>query len=182
MIRSARSLTPGIFLAMTEREYTVEEFVRRYGGIYEHSPWVAEEVFGSDIDPDDTELLATLFAECVDNASHDRRLTLIRAHPDLAGRAAIAGELTLASTDEQSSAGIDQCSPEEFARFEEMNDRYKETFKFPFVMAVRGSNRKAILAAFEERLANSPLEEFERAISEIHKIARLRLKTMQNHE
>jgi len=159
-----------------------DEFVARYGGVYEKSPWVAQETFDDDVDPADAELLAELFAESVDNASHERRLSLIRAHPDLAGRAAIAGKLTEASTEEQSSAGIDQCTPEEFARFQDLNNRYKMKFGFPFVMAVRGSKRKAILDAFEERLKNDPAAEFERAISEIHKIARLRLEAMKQHD
>lgn len=155
-----------------------EEFVKLYGGIYEHSSWVAEETFGEDVDIANVDALANLFAECVDNASLDRRLALIRAHPDLAGRAAIAGELTDDSNEEQSSAGIDQCTPEEFARFQDLNERYKEKFEFPFVMAVRNSNRQAILSAFETRLRNDRETEFARAIQEIHKIARLRLAAM----
>ena len=157
-----------------------DEFIIRYGGIYEHSSWVAEETFAEDLDSADTDSLAECFADCVDNASRDRRLALIRAHPDLAGRAAISGELTDESTDEQSSAGIDQCTAEEFTQFQDMNKRYTIKFEFPFVMAVRDSNRAAILAAFEERLQNSPEEEFERAIDEIHKIARLRLEATGN--
>jgi len=161
-----------------------EAFIERYGGVYEHSSWVAEDIvaedtFGDDIDPADTDSLIILFVECVDNASRDRRLALIRAHPDLAGRAAIAGALTNESTEEQTSAGIDQCTPDEFAHFQDFNERYKKKFEFPFVMAVRDSNRAAILAAFEERLHNDPEEEFECAISEIHKIARLRLEAME---
>jgi len=156
-----------------------EDFIERYGAIYEHSAWVAEETFYDDIDITDMGTLAGLFAECVDNAARDRRLALIRSHPDLAGNAAVAGELTGESTEEQSSAGIDQCTPEEFALFQKLNDRYKRHFKFPFVMAVRNSNRQEILSAFEARLQNSPEEEFERAIEEIHKIARLRLEAME---
>jgi len=161
-----------------------EAFIERYGGVYEHSSWVAEDIvaedtFGDDIDPADTGSLIILFVECVDNASRDRRLALIRAHPDLAGRAAIAGALTNESTEEQTSAGIDQCTPDEFAHFQDFNERYKNKFEFPFVMAVRDSNRAAILAAFEERLQNNPEEEFECAITEIHKIARLRLEAME---
>ena len=106
-------------------------------------------------------------------------MTLIRAHPDLAGRAAVVGELTKASTVEQSSAGIDQCSPEEFDRFQRLNERYKRKFLFPFVMAVRNSNRHSILAAFEDRLANDARTEFETAIAEIHKIARMRFEALQ---
>jgi len=155
-----------------------EEFIARYGGVYEHSAWVAEETFGTDVDPADTDSLARLFAACVDNASRDRKLALIRAHPDLAGRAAIAGNLTDDSSEEQSSAGIDQCTPTQFTRFKDLNERYKQKFEFPFVMAVRNSNRQSILSAFEERLRNSEEAEFARAIAEIHKIARLRLEAM----
>lgn len=150
------------------------EFVARYGGIYEHSAWVAEQVFDEAGPEHDIDALAALFAECVDNSSRERRLALIKAHPDLAGRAAISGELTEASNAEQASAGIDQCSPEEFARFQDLNERYKAKFDFPFVMAVRNSNRFEILAAFETRLSHDPDDEFEQAIAEIHKIAQLR--------
>ena len=103
-------------------------------------------------------------------------LILINAHPDLAGRAAVAGELTPESTSEQSGAGIDQCSAEEFVQFESFNARYKEKFGFTFIMAVKGSNRFQILANFEQRLENGVDAEFERALQEIHKIARLRLR------
>lgn len=155
-----------------------EEFVKLYGGIYEHSPWVAEETFDDGVDATSSDRLAAIFADCVDSASHERKLTLICAHPDLAGRAAIARELTDDSNEEQSRAGIDQCTPEEFARFQDLNERYKEKFEFPFVMAVRNSNRQAILSAFEARLQNDREAEFARAIQEIHKIARLRLAAM----
>jgi len=157
-------------------------FVARYGGIYEHSTWVAEETADEAMHARNGEDLAELFAECVDNASSERRLALIRAHPDLAGRAAIAGELTEASNVEQASAGIDQCSPEEFARFQDLNERYKAKFDFPFVMAVRNSNRHEILAAFETRLTNDLEDEFEHAIEEIHKIARLRFAAEEQNE
>ena len=108
-------------------------------------------------------------------AERELQLKLIRAHPDLAGRAALAGSLTKDSTSEQQSAGIDQCSPEELARFHDYNARYKARFGFPFVMAVRGCNRSEILAAFERRLTASPEAEFETALEEINKIAALRL-------
>jgi OHCU decarboxylase len=157
-----------------------EEFIDRYGAIYEHSEWVAAETYAAAGDECGNGRLAALFAQCVDNAPDERKLTLIRAHPDLAGRAAIAGELTDASNVEQSSAGIDQCTPAEFSRFQELNERYKRKFNFPFVMAVRNSNRHAILAAFEARLQNEPAVEFARAIAEIHKIAKLRLEAMNN--
>ena len=155
-----------------------EAFVERFGGIYEHSPWVAElaaTVVGGDADVDE---IARVMADCVDNASRERQLELIRAHPDLAGRAQIAGELTAASTDEQSSAGLDQCTAEEYARFQTLNEAYREKFGFPFVMAVKESSRQQILDAFEKRLENDYDEEFETALVEIHRIAGLRLRAM----
>ena len=154
-----------------------DEFVSHFGGIYEHSSWVASETFDrtSDLSVED---LAKLFADCVDAAPYERKLALICAHPDLAGKAAVAGDLTFESTAEQQSAGIDQCTAEEFEQFQALNERYKDKFGFPFVMAVRNSNRHEILAAFEARIGNDPDTEFETAISEIHKIARLRLEAM----
>ena len=157
---------------------THEQFIRRYGGIYENSAWVAEETYAAAADVSDAGQLAQVFASCVDEAAHARKLTLIRAHPDLAGKAAIAGELTEESTDEQSSAGIDRCTPEENAQFQSLNAQYKERFGFPFVMAVRKSNRGDILRAFAHRLKNDNETEFATALAEIHKIARLRLELM----
>jgi 2-oxo-4-hydroxy-4-carboxy-5-ureidoimidazoline decarboxylase len=162
--------------AMTEKT----TFVARYGGIYEHSPWIAEQAFVRAKDTTDPIHLATIMATIVDAANDQTKLALIRAHPDLAGRAAIAGELTAASTAEQASAGIDQCTEEEYARFHSLNDRYKQKFGFPFVMAVRGKHRTDILAAFEQRLGNDEQQEMETAIREIHKIARLRLEAMES--
>ena len=127
---------------------------------------------------DATETLAMLMADCVDNASTEKQLALIRAHPDLAGKAQLAGELTEESTTEQASAGLDQCSAEEYERFQALNTEYLEKFGFPFVMAVRGSDRAAILDAFSARLENDYELEFETALIEIHKIARLRLEAM----
>ncbi len=155
---------------------TREQFMNRYGGIYEHSPWVAEEAYTAAAEVSDAGALATLFADCVNEAPDDRKLTLIRAHPDLAGKAAIAGNLTEESSGEQASAGIDQCTPEEYAEFQSLNTRYKEKFGFPFVMAVRNSNRSDILQAFATRLENDTDTEFATAIAEIHKIARMRLE------
>ncbi|MDH3616237.1 MAG: 2-oxo-4-hydroxy-4-carboxy-5-ureidoimidazoline decarboxylase [Gammaproteobacteria bacterium] len=151
------------------------DFIARYADIYEHSPWVAERVAPLATEGDDTEKLAMLMADCVDNAATEQQLELIRAHPDLAGRAQVAGELTADSTVEQASAGLDRCSPEEFEQFQRLNEAYRDKFGFPFVMAVRGSNRGQILDAFAARLENDYDLEFETALAEIHKIARLRL-------
>ena len=157
----------------------MSDFVNRYGGIYEHSPWVAEEAEPILGGTSDIEAIAAVMADCVDNAAVEKQLELIRAHPDLAGKAQVAGELTADSTSEQASAGLDQCSAEEYEQFQSLNDAYKEKFGFPFVMAVRDSSRTEILEAFGHRLGNEPDMEFETALAEIHKIARLRLEAMQ---
>jgi len=157
-------------------------FVARYGGIYEHSPWVAIEAEAVAGDIDDVDRLAEIMADCVDNASRERQLELIRAHPELAAKVSPAGALTAESTSEQASAGLDGCSAAEFARFRALNSAYREKFGFPFVMAVRGSSRQAILRAFESRLGNDAEMEFETALGEIHKIARLRLRALAERQ
>ena len=156
------------------------KFVQRFGGIYEHSPWVAEEAAAIVADVSDLDVIAGVMADCVDNASAARQLELIRAHPDIAGKAAIAGELTEDSSTEQASAGLDRCSPDEYERFQVLNRAYRDRFGFPFVMAVRDRSRADILAAFGSRLENGYDEEFETALAEIHKIARLRLEAMES--
>lgn len=156
-----------------------EAFIARYGGIYEHSPWVAEQAWDRARGVTDDSRLADILADCVDAADEDAKLALIRAHPDLADRAAIAGGLTAASSAEQASAGLDQCTAEEFERFRSLNRQYKAKFGFPFVMAVRGRHRRDILAAFEQRLGNHREAELATAIREIHRIARLRLEALQ---
>ena len=158
------------------KQLNLDEFVGRYGGIYEHSPWVAEETHEIVGEIEDEGELATVFRMCVEQATDERKLALICAHPDLAGKAAISGELTEESSVEQASAGIDQCSKEEYQQFQDLNDQYKDKFGFPFVMAVRDSDRQEILAAFQRRLENDSQTEFDTAIREIHKIARLRLQ------
>lgn len=159
---------------------TKKAFVERFGGVYEHSPWVAERTWQNEINETHSviEALATEMAAVLDKAHSDEKLALIRAHPDLAGKLARQGELTNDSTDEQSSAGLDQCTNEEFEKFQRLNDAYKEKFDIPFVMAVRGANRHEILAGFEERIKNEPNQEFKRALDEINRIALLRLYAM----
>jgi len=155
---------------MTERE-----FIMRYGGIYENSSWVAEKAAPLVDGSADIDVIARVMVDCVDNASRERQLALICAHPDLAGKAAVAGELTDDSRSEQASAGLDHCSPKEYERFQALNRAYRRKFGFPFVMAVRDCSRAQILAAFESRLESDYDEEFENALLEIHRIARLRL-------
>jgi 2-oxo-4-hydroxy-4-carboxy-5-ureidoimidazoline decarboxylase len=152
-------------------------FVELLGAVFEHTPWVAEQAF--DAGPFHTiEALHEAMVDAMRRAPRERQLALIRAHPDLAGRAAIAGELSAASSAEQAGAGLDQCTPAEFARFQKLNDRYKEKFRFPFILAVKGRSRAEILAAFEQRLDNPPEAEFDEALNQIARIARFRLEDL----
>jgi OHCU decarboxylase len=144
---------------------TRDAFVARYGGIYEHSPWVAEACWPPPAD------LAGAMRAVVDAAPRERKLALIRAHPELASRARMAE----ASVQEQAGAGLDQCSPAEFAAFQRLNAAYNSRFGFPFIIAVKGLSRADILAAFEARLHNDPETEFATAIEQIHRIAAFRL-------
>ena len=155
-----------------------DAFVAMLGAIYEHSPWVAERAW--DAAPfASIEALHAAMRGAVGRAGLDAQLALIRAHPKLAGRAAIAGELTASSRSEQQGAGLDRCTPEEYARLHALNAAYEARFGFPFILAVAGRSRAEILAAFEARMANDPETEFATALREIDKIARLRLEAME---
>ncbi|WP_205648417.1 2-oxo-4-hydroxy-4-carboxy-5-ureidoimidazoline decarboxylase [Acuticoccus kandeliae] len=155
---------------------TRDDFVARYGAIYEHSHWVAERAWDGGIDPGG-DVAATL-RRVVERAGHEAQLALLRAHPDLANRLGRSA-LTDHSANEQAGAGLDQCSDEEFAEFQSLNTRYVETFGFPFIIAVKGLDREKILAAFRARVEGTPETEFRRALDEVHKIARLRLAPVQ---
>jgi len=152
-------------------------FLGSFAGVYEDSPWIAEQLIDRGLVPADNSLgaLSAAFASVVAAASREEKLALLRAHPDLAGRAALAGEVTTESAGEQASAGLDHCGPGELARFQELNGAYKDRFRFPFILAVKGRSRAEILAAFETRLENTPEAEFETALAQVHEIARLRL-------
>jgi OHCU decarboxylase len=154
-----------------------EAFVARNGGLFEHSPWVAEAAY-DDAGPfaaDEAALAAMI--EAMHAAPRERQLALIRAHPDLAGRAAIAGELTADSTREQASAGLDRLTPEEYAAFSATNTAYRERHGFPFVICAREHDKTSILAAAAERLGHDTDTEVGVALDEIAKIARLRMES-----
>ena len=159
------------------------DFIAAYGGIYEHSPWVAERLFDAGLNAHDANPanLARRMAEIVDAAGYDKQMALLCAHPELAGKLAIAGSLTAESTAEQASAKLDQCNAEEFAAFQDLNDRYGKKFGHPFIIAVRGLDRATILAAFGKRVAHSAETEFATALGEVHKIARLRLEQLSTN-
>lgn len=153
------------------------DFVAALAGIYEHSPWVAERVVGQR--PFATlEALASAMSLAVADSDPGTKMALIRAHPQLAGKAAVAGQLTAASAGEQRGAGLDRCSPEEFARITQLNDAYQARFGFPFIIAVKGQTRAGIIAAMQRRLHNDRDVEHDEALRQIDAIARFRLQAL----
>ena len=165
---------------MIVRTLSRDDFVARFGGIFEHSPWVAEGAYDKGLGPesDSAEGLHADMTAVMRAAPKDKLLALINAHPDLAGKLHAAGRLTADSSKEQSSAGLDMLTDAERARFTELNDAYKARFGFPFILAVKGKTKQEILASFETRLHHTPDEEFKTALEQIEKIALLRLKDM----
>lgn len=150
-------------------------FTAALGHIFEHSPWVAERTHAQGPFPD-IFTLHTLLCATMRAADFDERLSLIQAHPDLAGRLAAQDQLTADSAREQASAGLDKLDETELAEFTALNDAYKARFGFPFVICARLNDRASILAAIESRVTNGPEIEFNAALSEIEKIAWLRLE------
>jgi OHCU decarboxylase len=155
-----------------------EAFVARYGAIFEGSPWVARAAFAEGPFTGVDDLHAALVA-AVRAAPRERQLELIRAHPELAGREAQAGELTAASASEQASAGLQQLTADEAERWRALNAAYRERFGFPLVVCVREHTKESILAWGQERLGHEPEAEVEIALAEIAKIARLRLEELE---
>ncbi|MEM8873577.1 MAG: 2-oxo-4-hydroxy-4-carboxy-5-ureidoimidazoline decarboxylase [Planctomycetota bacterium] len=153
---------------------TRERFTQTLGGIFEHSPWIAERAWDTRPFANVDDLHAKMIA-VVDAATQDEQLDLICAHPDLVGKLAKAGRLTAESTDEQKAAGLDQLTADEADAFDRFNADYRNKFGFPFVICARENRKDAILDAFPERLANDAETERRTALAEIAKIARLRL-------
>ena len=158
---------------------SADEFVALLAGTYEHSPWIAKRAAGARPLLSLAHLKAVM-ADVVRSASLDEQLGLIRAHPELAGKAMVSKTLTAESTNEQSKAGLTDCTPEEFARLQQLNADYNERFGWPFILAVRGPrglglSRAQIIETFARRLENHP--DFERAecLRNIHRIAEIRL-------
>lgn len=142
--------------------------------LFEHSPWVEQR---ADARPSSGDRHADLMA-VVRDATPDEQLALIRAHPELAGKAAIDGTLTDASAAEQASAGLDRLTREEFERFHALNAAYRERFGFPFIICVRLTDKAGILAAMAARLRNGREQEIAAAIEQIGAIVRLRLEEL----
>ena len=153
------------------------EFVRVIGPAFEYSPWIAEATWPKRPFASVDALYAAL-CETVRIADEKKQLALIRAHPDLVGKLALTGRLTAESTNEQASAGLGKLSPEEIELFQRQNAAYKSKFGFPFVICARLNKKATILAGFEQRLENSQGQEIQTALTEIFKIAELRLRDL----
>lgn len=151
-----------------------QAFVARYAGVVEHSPWVVERAAARRPFAD----LAAGIAAVLADATPDERLSVIRAHPELAGRAAVAGTLTAESRSEQASAGLDRMEAEAVERFHALNAAYRARFDFPFIICVRRTDLAGILRAMAERLTHDRATEVATALDEIGHIIRLRLETL----
>lgn len=157
-----------------------DAFVSRFGGVFEHSPWIAERAFGLELGPahDTAAGLHAALARVFRTATETERLGVLRAHPDLAGKLAAAGRLTPESASEQAGAGLDLLTDAERAAFRALNAAYMDRHGFPFIIAVRDHDKAGILAAFERRIAQSREAEMEEAGRQVERIARLRLENM----
>ncbi len=163
---------------------TAQEAVQLLDGIYEHSPWIAEQAIGQ---RPFTTLAALKYAmtQIVSQASREQQISLIRAHPELAGKAMVSKDLTAESTNEQSKAGLTNCSPAEFEKLQQLNADYNAKFGWPCILAVRGPrgaglSRQQIIATFERRLAGHPDFELQECLRNIHRIAEIRLNDKFN--
>ena len=152
-------------------------FAAALAGVFEHSPWIVERTYASQPFAS-IDALHRALIDTVTRATDDERLALLRAHPELAGKAAIAGEMTAASVDEQASAGLAACTPEELARINALNRRYNQRFGFPFILAVRGLDRQQILDEFARRVECEYPVEFAECLTQVARISRLRLDAL----
>lgn len=154
-----------------------EDFLKKFGGVYEHSPWAAEGVEGLRPFADFLELAGTMH-DVVESAGGERKMELIMAHPDLAGKLAME-DLTEESRKEQSGVGLDRLDEEEFELFTGLNEAYRGIFGFPFIICVGKTDKVGILRAFGQRLLNGREKEFRTALEEVHEIARLRIAAIE---
>ena len=156
-----------------------KEIIDLLKSIYEHSQWVPERLLSDNINEiQSKEELQLMMKKIVDNSSETEKLNLINAHPELGKRLHKKEKLTKFSENEQKSAGLDQCTDKEFEILTNLNNEYRLKFKFPFIIAVKGLNKNQIIDNMQKRVNNSKTKEFETAISEIHKIAELRIKDL----
>ncbi len=153
-----------------------------FGGVFEHSPWIARAVWDSGLTGhhDTARGLHQPFREVIRQSGREEKLALLRAHPELAVEVVSDEQLTVSSQREQRGAGLDRCSPKDFSEFQKLNDSYREKFGFPFIMAVKGCIRHDILDAFRARLENTGDEEFKAAVEQVIRIGRFRIDSLFN--
>ena len=154
--------------------YNQEQFVEALRGLFEGPPWIVMQSWYARPFATMKQLQHT-FWQVMYGASLEQKIALLQAHPDLVGRAALAGTLTPESTQEQASAGLDTLSPTEIATFTQLNQTYHDQFGFPFVICVRENKKASILAGFSNRLHHSRSQEIEVALAEVAKICLFRL-------
>lgn len=153
------------------------DFVQAYGGIFEHSAWIAEGTWESELGAAHDTAIGLHSAMCrvFRSATTEQRLSVLSAHPDLAGKLADAKQLTKESTSEQASAGLDALTDQERSTFQRLNTEYTAKFGFPYIIAVKGLTKNQILDAFTTRIANDRDTEFATACTQVERIALLRL-------
>jgi len=153
------------------------EFQETFGSVFEQSPWIAENVWNDGLDArhDTAAGMHEVMCNEIRQADMEQKLELLRAHPELACAISRAG-LSKASRGEQRRSGLEQCTEEEFAEFKRLNAAYREKFGFPFILAIKGFQRKQILEIFRHRLQHSPEEEFQAALAQVMKIGLFRLQ------
>lgn len=159
---------------MTIEEINVlkrEQFIEAVGWVFEQSPWVAQRAWEHRPFPDLEHLHAAMTQE-VEHATRDEQLKLLRAHPDLGARA----KMSAASAGEQSGAGLDTLTPDEYQQLQHRNTAYRDKFGFPFLYAVQGSTKYDILQALDQRLGAAPANEFRQALGQVYRIAEFRLR------
>ena len=170
---------PGLLTASTNalqrlNQLDRDAFVAEVGAVFEHSPWVMQRVWAHRPFADRAALRAAMAAGIAD-AGRDELLALILAHPELASKAALRGDLTEDSAREQAGAGLNACSSEELAEIRQLNDAYRRTFGWPFIVAVKGLSRQDIIGQMRRRLTATSAQEFAEALAQIQRIADLRL-------
>ena len=155
------------------------EFIKVFGNIFENAEWIAEELYNQKPFSNFEELSSKIL-NIFETATKEKKLKVLNAHPDLANKTKISS-LTPNSLKEQTGAGVDQCTEEEFNEFKKLNQAYKK-FGFPFILAVKGKTKIEILNNFRKRISSNPEKEFNEAINQVKQIAVLRLKDLSNKE
>ena len=153
------------------------QFIKVFANIFENAQWIAEELYNQK--PfDDFKELSSKILNIFETATKEKQLKILNAHPDLANKTKIS-LLTPDSLKEQTDAGLDQCTEEEFDEFKKLNDAYKK-FGFPFILAVKGKTKIEILNNFKKRISSDPEIEFDEAVKQVKQIVSLRLKELNN--